>query len=106
MIQDAIRLINKANYAAVNLGAGSWSADLSQAAQQEYQQLVTEILPGAVEQVRQAPNERAVRSLEMAQQAAERAKYYLDRRIFDRALQEIDAARTLARRAIAESGHH
>ncbi len=104
MIQEAIRLINKANYAAVNLGAGSWWADLSQAAQQEYRQLVTEILPGAVERVRQAPTERAVRSLEQAQLAAERARKYMDQRIYDRALQEIDAARTLARRAIAESG--
>lgn len=105
MIQEAIQLINKASYAAANLGAGAWSSDLAQAAQQEYRQLVTEILPGAVEQVRQAPNERAVRSLEQAQLAAERAKNYIDRRIFDRALQEIDAARTLARRAIAESGN-
>jgi len=104
MIQEAIRLINKANYAAVNLGAGDWSPDLAQAAQQEYRQLVTEILPGAVERVRQAPNERAVRSLEQAQLAAERARKYMDQRIYDRALQEIDAARTLARRAIAESG--
>lgn len=104
-IQEAIHLINKARYAASSLGAGAWPSDLAQAAQQEYRQLVTEILPGAVEQVRLAPNEIAVRYLEQAQRAAERARYYLDRRVFDRALQEIDAARTLARRAIAESGN-
>ena len=77
--------------------------DLPEAAHAEYQRLVEDILPDALEQVRSSPTQRAVFFLEQAQSAAERARAFLDLENYERALQEVNLAKTFARRAVEES---
>lgn len=102
LLRQAIDLAMKLIYEASGGGTASFP-DLAEAARSEYARLVNDILPGALEQVQQHPNPRAVYYLEQAQAAAERARQYLEQEQFERALQEINAAITLARRAIEES---
>jgi hypothetical protein len=67
---------------------------------EEYQTLVSELLPEALEQVRKNPGADAVRYLEQAQAAAVRAESYMNREEHEAALREIARARTLARQAV------
>jgi len=77
--------------------------EVSSAAQSEYRQLVGNVLPDALEQVRQSPTARAIEFLEKAQASAERADQFIQGEQFVQALREISISRTFARRATEES---
>jgi len=105
VLQQAIDLALHLIFQGQNITTNPF-ADVAEIARSEFARLVNEVLPDALEQVQEHPTLRAVYFLELAQAAAERARTFLDQEQFERALQEVNTANTLAREAVEESLKH
>lgn len=101
-------LVEAVNLASQLLGNHSTDADpnlptVEETARREYHNLIDGTLPDALEHVRRNPNRNAVKYLEQAQIAAEKAEQFLSAEDYRMALQYADMAKSLAFRAIQES---